>query len=54
MSNNATENSASRRIATVLDEGSFVESVVQLQQEIQISTCRKKKLRLTGSLPAME
>ena len=25
MSNNATENSASRRIATVLDEGSFVE-----------------------------
>ena len=54
MSNNATENSASRRIATVLMRAALLKSVVQLQQEIQISTCRKKKLRLTGSLPAME
>ena len=44
MSYNATENSASRRIATLLDEGSFVE----------IATCRKKRLHQTASLPDME
>ena len=54
MSNNATENSASRRIATVLDEGSFVEIGGAVTARNTDSTCRKKKLRLTGSLPAME
>lgn len=31
-----------------LMRAALLKSVVQLQQEIQISTCRKKKLRLTG------
>ncbi len=47
MSYNATENSASRRIATLLDEGSFVEMVVLLQQEVPISICRRRQLLLT-------
>ena len=49
MSNNATENSASRRIATVLDEGSFVEiggAVTARNTDFNLQG--KKKLRLTG------
>ena len=54
MSYNATGNSAGRRIATLLDEGSFVEIGGELLPEAQISTCRKKKLRLMVLLPVME
>lgn len=54
MSYNATGNSAGRRIATLLDEEALLRSAAQLLPEAQISTCRKKKLRLMVLLPVME
>ena len=50
----ATESSASRRIATVLDEGSFVEIGGAVTARNTDFNLQEKKLRLTGSLPAME
>ncbi len=47
MSYNATENSASRRIAMLLDEGSFVEIGGAVTARSTDSTCRQKILRLT-------
>ena len=45
MSYNATENSASRRIALMRE--ALLRSAVLLQHEALISTCRQKILRLT-------
>lgn len=47
MSYNATENSASRRIATLLDEGSFVEIGGAVTARSTTSTCRRRQLLLT-------
>ena len=46
MGNMATENAAGARISSLLDAGSFVE--IGGAVEIRISTCNKKKLRLTA------
>ena len=53
MGNMATENAAGNRIEQLLDAGSFVE-IGGAVTEQQISTCRKRKLRQTVSLPVME
>lgn len=47
MSYNATENSASRRIATLLDEEALLKLAELLQLEAQLSTCRRRQLLLT-------
>ena len=54
MGNMATENAAGNRIEQLLDAGSFVEIGGAVTAEQQISTCRKRKLRQTVSLPVME
>ena len=46
MSNNATENSASRRIATLLDGGSFVEIGSAVTARNTDFNLQEKKLRL--------
>ena len=54
MSYNATGNSASRRIATLLDEEALLKLVVLLQQEVPISICRRRRLLQTVLLPDTE
>ena len=54
MSYNATENSASRRIATLLDEGSFVEIGGAVTARSTDFNLQEKRLHQTASLPDME
>lgn len=54
MSYNATGNSAGRRIATLLDEGSFVEIGGAVTARSTDFNLQEKKLRLMVLLPVME
>ena len=54
MSNKCNRKLSKQKNCHSVDEGSFVEIGGAVTARNTDSTCRKKKLRLTGSLPAME